>query len=82
MAIEELYSYENECFGNGKPQWFKLWVSKYYDALDIENLDKKYMLHIKSEKTVEERLLGRLIQDIIDVFEGTDINVEISETKE
>ena len=50
--------------------------------MDIENLDKKYMLHIKSEKTVEERLLGRLIQDIIDVFEGTDINVEISETKE
>lgn len=54
MAIEELYSYDNGCDGgDNKPQWFKLWVSKYFDALDIENLDKDLNPDEKNDLFVE-----------------------------
>ena len=31
--------YYDSNIDEGRPQWFKLWVDKYYAALDIENLD-------------------------------------------
>lgn len=45
MNTSELYEWNNTDemepeIESGKPKWYKLWVDKYFDAIDIENLDE------------------------------------------
>ena len=59
----------NTSIGEGRPQWFKLWVDKYVAALDIENLDAD-LTQTEKRKLFEE--VGKAFINSLFYFMGHD----------
>lgn len=47
----------------------------------IEKPDMQYILHIKSDKKVEQRLIDYLLQSVVDVFEDTGLTADVQPVK-
>ena len=47
----------------------------------IEKPDMQYILHIKSDKKVEQRLIDYLLQSVVDVFEDTGLTAGVQPVK-
>lgn len=47
----------------------------------IEKPDMQYILHIKSDKKVEKRLIDYCIESVIDVFEDTGLTADVQPVK-
>lgn len=47
----------------------------------IEKPDMQYILHIKSDKKVEKRLIDYCLESVVDVFEDTGLTADIQPVK-
>lgn len=47
----------------------------------IEKPDMQYILHIKSNKKVEKRLINYLLEAVVDVFEDTGLTADVQPVK-
>lgn len=47
----------------------------------IEKPDVQYILHIKSDKKVEKRLIDYCLESVVDVFEDTGLTVDVQPVK-
>lgn len=47
----------------------------------IEKPDIQYILHIKSDKKVEKRLIDFCLESVVDVFEDTGLTAEVQPVK-
>lgn len=43
----------------------------------IEKPDMQYILHIKSDKKVEKRLIDYCLESVVDVFEDTGLTADV-----
>ena len=43
----------------------------------IKNFDRMYILHVSSNKNVQERLISSILSGILDIFDDTDVVAEI-----
>lgn len=47
----------------------------------IEKPDMQYILHIKSDKKVEKRLIDYCLESVVDVFEDTGLTADVQPVK-
>ena len=47
----------------------------------IEKPDMQYILHIKSDKKVEKRLIDFCLESVVDVFEDTGLTADVQPVK-
>lgn len=47
----------------------------------IEKPDMQYILHIKSDKKVEKRLIDYCLESVVDVFEDTGLTADVQAVK-
>ena len=47
----------------------------------IEKPDMQYVLHIKSNKKVEKRLIDYCLESVVDVFEDTGLTADVQPVK-
>lgn len=50
-------------------------------AEHIEKPDMQYILHIKSDKKVENRLIDYCLESVVDVFEDTGLTADVHPVK-
>lgn len=67
--LNEWNEYGDGETSTGRPQWYKLWVEKYADALDIENIDKDLT---PEEKDVLFKEIGKVFINSLFYFLGHD----------